>query len=284
MSFEPLPGVAAVDGAIQSAARPAAVEAPRRAVHLPRGGEQRVGVLRVEDDVNAAGLVIDEQNFLPGGAAVGGAINAALGAGCVHMSQGRDVDDVRVRGVNDDGADLPRIRQADMGPVLPAVHRLPHAVAVGNVAADAGLAGADVERVVVGVGDRDGADRGERLFIGERLPGRARVVGLPHAAGDASEIERAGLARHAGDRHNAAAAIRTDASPLHPAEERLVVGLGKQYGSETHKQQDGDAPEHAYDPPHEETKHRSTRHGEKKIPARRPGRVQEVMSTKNLFP
>jgi hypothetical protein len=36
----------------------------------------------------------------------------------------------------------------------------------------------------------------------------------------------------------------TDASPLHPAEERLVVGLGKECGSEQDKQQHGDTPEH----------------------------------------
>ena len=58
--------------------------------------------------------------------------------------------------------------------VLPASVRLVDAVARRDVAADVGLAGADVDDVRVGRGDGDRADRGDRLVVEDRLPGERR--------------------------------------------------------------------------------------------------------------
>ena len=109
-----------------------------------------------------------------------------------------------------------------MLPGAAAVGRLPDAVAVGDVAADAGFAGADVDHAWIRGRDRDGAHRPERLLVGHRLPGGAAVGGLPHAAGDRAEIVGVGLAGNAGDRQHAPAAEGADEPPLHAVVKSLA--------------------------------------------------------------
>ena len=52
------------------------------------------------------GSFVVEEDLLPGGAAVGGAIDAALGIGIVDVAERRDIDAIRVGRVDGDAADL----------------------------------------------------------------------------------------------------------------------------------------------------------------------------------
>ena len=87
------------------------------------------------------------EDQLPGLAAVGGAIDAALRVGGEGIAQGGDVDDVGIRGMDADGGDLADVAQADEGPGLAGVGGLVDAAADGDVAADFGGAGAGVDHV-----------------------------------------------------------------------------------------------------------------------------------------
>ena len=97
-------------------------------------------------------------------------------------------------------ADVPRITQADVFPVLAGVGGFVHPVAERDVAADAGFASAHVDHVGIGSGDGDASDGGDPFLVEDRLPGRARVGGLPDAARNSAEVIHGGIARHAGDR------------------------------------------------------------------------------------
>ena len=106
--------------------------------------------------------------------------------------------------------------------VCPRVGGLVHSVAVGDVAAQAGFAGARIKDVVVRVGNRDGADRGNALLIEGRRPGHAAVGALEDAAGNRAEVIRVGIAGHAGDSEDAPAAKGSDLAPLHAPDEAWV--------------------------------------------------------------
>ncbi len=143
--FEALPGCSAIARAIEPAARAAARHAPRRAPCLPQRCKQNVGIMRIESHVDAASVFVLVQNFLPGLTAVGRAEDAALRVRTIGMAEGRNKCNVRIRGIHDDFADGARVAQSHVLPGLAAIQRLVHAVAVRDVAANAGLARPHVE-------------------------------------------------------------------------------------------------------------------------------------------
>ena len=65
MSLEPFPGVAAVDRAIQPAARAAALQAPGSTLHLVECGEHHVRIVRIEREINRTRLVVFVKNSVP---------------------------------------------------------------------------------------------------------------------------------------------------------------------------------------------------------------------------
>src|SRR5262249_56278593 len=69
---------------------------------------------------------------------------------------------------------------------------------------------------------REGADRADRVAVEGRPPRAPGVARLPHAAVHAAEVEVLGLARHAGDREDAAAPEGADEPPAEVLEERRV--------------------------------------------------------------
>src|SRR5262245_48197974 len=109
---------------MNGAAGPAAIEPPRASLPLIGCGEKCLRILRVHDDIGRARVVVDKQYFLPRLAAVDGFKNAALGVRTPEMSYCRDIDNVRVRRMDDDAADVARILQASIFPVQTAVDGL----------------------------------------------------------------------------------------------------------------------------------------------------------------
>src|SRR5262249_36954180 len=110
--------------------------------------------------------------------------------------------------------DLLRLVESDVRPALAAVGRLVHAVALRDVGAHVGFAGADVDHVRIRLRDRERADRADRLRVEDRLPRSSGVVRFPHSAVDAAEVEMLRLAWDSTDSEYAAAAKRADQPPV----------------------------------------------------------------------
>ena len=180
------------------------------------------GLVGVEGHIDRPGVGVLVQHAGPALAPVDGAKHAALGVGSERVADRGHQHDVGVGRVDDQGPDLAGILQADAGPGLAAVDRLVDAVAPGDVAAQGALAGADVEDVMVRRCDRDGADREVGLLVEDRRPAGSGIDRLPNPARRRAEIEQARLARHAGHRVRAAAAIGADAAPVQRLEQGRI--------------------------------------------------------------
>ena len=105
-----------------------------------------------------------------------------------------------------------------MGPGLATISGAIDTIALGDVRAHVGLAGAHKEHLGITVGDGDGADRSDRLIVEDRLPGAAGIQGFPDATVDGSEIEVLRLPGHAGHRQHATATMGAYRSPVQVAE------------------------------------------------------------------
>jgi hypothetical protein len=241
------PGVAAVGGLIQAAAGHVGggVDVPGRAARGPERDVKGARVVRIEADVDGAGVGAAIEDFGPVRAAVGGAVEAAVGAGDVDAAEGGDVDAVGIGGIDGDAADAVSWAQADELPGAAGVGGLVHAAAVGGLRAGIGLAGADVDDVGIGGRDGDGADGLHRFMVEDGAPGAAGVVGLPHAAADRAHVEGVGLAGVAGHGEGAAAAHGADVAPHQAAaaaEQRLRHRrrLGERGGGEQGEREGGE--------------------------------------------
>src|SRR5437588_430444 len=110
------PARAAVDRAVQAAPRTAAREVPWQPSCLPERGVHDARVVRIEADIDRAGLLVLVEDLAPGLAAVGGAEHPALGVGAEGMAEGRDQNDSGIRRVDDQRADLAGVPEADVAP------------------------------------------------------------------------------------------------------------------------------------------------------------------------
>ena len=115
---ETLPGGAAVDRFEETAAAAAARAAPRVDLDLPHAGEQRARVARVDREVGAAGVLVDEEHALPRAAAVGRAIHAAIRLRPVRVAERAGEHDVGIARVDDEASDPARRVEAEVRPAL----------------------------------------------------------------------------------------------------------------------------------------------------------------------
>ena len=228
MPLQMLPGIATVGRAIETAPFAAAGEKPWLPPHLVERGKKCVGIMRIENDIDRAGVLILAQHLLPGRATIGRAIDSALLVRPKSVSDRGDENDVWIFRVNDDRSDMAAVLQTDMAPVSSSIDRLINAVAVGDVSAQGRFARADIDDIVIARCDRDRADRrGRMLLVEHRLPVRAAIARFPHAASYTAKVIGVGLARDALDRDRASAAERPDLTPLHAAPElRVEMWLG----------------------------------------------------------
>src|ERR1019366_1554721 len=111
-----LPRESAVHRFVQAAAWAAAVEVPGLAADLPQGSVDYAGIPRIEYHINRAGIVVLIQDLLPGFAAVRGAENTPFRIRAPRMPQGCDQNKVRIARIDDDGADVARVFQAQVLP------------------------------------------------------------------------------------------------------------------------------------------------------------------------
>src|SRR5262249_25967144 len=139
------PRCSTIGAAIETASRAAAVHAPGRAPRLPQRGKNHVRIIGIEREINAAGVFVLVENFAPGLTAVSGAEDAAFGVGAIGVAESRDVGDVWIFGMYGNAANGTRIAEANRGPGLASVDGFVNAVAVDDVAANAGFAGAGID-------------------------------------------------------------------------------------------------------------------------------------------
>ena len=101
--------VAAIGRAIEPAAGAVRwwVNAPRRTARLPERGVECRRILRIECQIDRAGVFVVEEDFLPGFSAVSRAKDAALPVWAVRMAERRDVNDVRVMRIHKNASNLP---------------------------------------------------------------------------------------------------------------------------------------------------------------------------------
>ena len=220
------PVLAAVRGLEHPAPRAAGHERPGPAHRLPQPGVEHVGARGVEDQVRRAGRVVPEEDLVPRLPAIGGLVDAALGIGPKGVSLCRDVHDVRVGGMDPHARDLLGLGQAEERPGLAAIGGLPHAVPVGDVAADRELARADVHDVRIRLGDADGADSAAEILVGHRQPRVAAVDALEDAAAGGAEPVLLRTRRGARDRDAPTPAENADLAPGEGGKHAGVVGSG----------------------------------------------------------
>ena len=127
--------------------------------------------------------------------------------------------------MNEDLANLARIFQSNVLPGFSGVDRLPHAVALRNVAPNASLSGSDIDNARIRNRHRDTADRGRSVLVKDRRPGVGAVGGLPNAAPGCSEVVGGGIARDARSRERTASAERTNRTIFHSLEEGVAFVL-----------------------------------------------------------
>src|SRR5262249_34573776 len=94
-----LPRVAAIVRAVQAAA--AAGQTPRRPPGLPQTRKENARVRRIKTDVDGAGIGVLLEDLLPRFAAVGGAIDAALGVGAERAAEDGRISHVRIGWMHD---------------------------------------------------------------------------------------------------------------------------------------------------------------------------------------
>ena len=100
---------------------PAPDEPPRATLALVGGCVEGGGVGGVDGEIHDARVFVDVEDPLPGGAAVGGAIDAAFLIRAEEVPERGDPHRAGVGGMHDDPADVPRLFQPGQPPGLAAV-------------------------------------------------------------------------------------------------------------------------------------------------------------------
>ena len=197
---DPRPCGAAVCRLPDSASRAAARASPRVNLDLPGSSVCDSRIRRIEEDIDAAGGVVDEENALPCLAAIDRLKDASLLLRTIRMSECRDERAVGVRWIDRNARDASGLLQANVRPALAGIRRPVHAKADGDVASNERLAGADPDDVRIRGRDSNRADGRHGLIVEDRGPVGAGVDGLPESAARRACVVDVGVTLHAGHR------------------------------------------------------------------------------------
>jgi len=158
------------------------------------------------------------KDFRPSLSTIDGLVDAALVVGTVRVPKRSDVDNVCIPRIDDDPADLTGVAQADVLPALAAVGGTVHSVAGGEVGANVGFSGADVNDFWIGGSDGNRSYRSNGWVVKDGCPGYAGIRSLPDAAVDCAEVKGVRIARDSSSGDGAASAEGTNEAPPEAAE------------------------------------------------------------------
>ena len=113
--------------------------------------------------------------------------------------------------MNDHITNVMSIAKANVCPRFACVGGLVHSVSMRNVAANAGLPGAGINYIGIGIRNGDRANRGDGLFFEKRIPGITSIRGFPNATGHCAEVIGVRLRWNASNCNYAAAPERPNA-------------------------------------------------------------------------
>ena len=150
---------------------------------------------------------------MPALSAISGAEDATFRISSVSVTECRNENNVGILRVNGEAADVATVFESDRMPGFAGVGALVHAIALQDVVANAGFAGAYVDDVWVRLSYGDGYNGRELFLVRHRSPVQAAVGRLPHSTAHSAEIVGVGLTHDAGDREHAPAAKWSDEAP-----------------------------------------------------------------------
>ena len=236
------PVVAAVVGDIQAAAFATAGEKPRLTAVRPQSCDQFVRVRRIDDHVGHASALVDVELVRPGFAAVGGFVNAAVGAIAPSRPDGADPHGLVVGRVHDDPVDVARAFEAHQFPRGAAINAAVHPTAAGMRIPRVAFSGSHPNHVGIGRSNGEGADALGRLIVEQRLPFHAgcdRPPKAPTRGSDVNDFRSVPLDIDGGDAptHGAGA----DVANVHAFDDGVdILSLA---WDESHRQKEQDAPD-----------------------------------------
>ena len=155
-------------------------------------------------DLADAGVVVDLEDLLPGGAAVGRPVEAAVVARAPQGALGRHVDHVGVARIDGDHAHVLGVLQAHHLEVPAAVDGLVDPVAVGDAALAVVLAGAHPQHLRIAGIESQTTDGVGPLPVEDGRVGDAPVGRLPDAARAHGHVVLGGIVRVDGEVAHAA--------------------------------------------------------------------------------
>src|SRR5262249_31005703 len=141
-------------------------------------GIQRVRLAPVDYQIDRTRSLVDVEDFLPGGASVRGFEYAPLCIRREEMTHRRDVNDLRISGMNRDPGDVMRTRQAHVLPVPAAIERPVDAVSRIGAASARGISRPHPDDLAVGGSDGERSDRRDVFPREDRYEGCSVVSGL----------------------------------------------------------------------------------------------------------
>ena len=171
--------------------------------------------MRIEDDIDPAGIFIFREDFRPSFTAVARPENSAFGVWAESVTKCRHDYDVGIIGMDDEGADLTGVTQPGIFPVFSCIDRFVNAGAVSGITANGGFTSADVNGVVIGRRDRERANGRNVLLIKERRPIRSAIHRFPDPARNCAEVPGIRFPRNTFDRQCPSATKWSDLPPLH---------------------------------------------------------------------
>src|SRR5579859_241724 len=195
---------------------------------LVSGGIHHVGFYGVDGHVYHAGVFADVKHVLPGFAAVGGFIKAAVASRPPKRTFSGDKHNVAVTRVDGDATDVLGLLQAHVRPAFAAIFRAIDAIAITDAALAVALAASHPHHAGIFRIEHYRADGIAAFTIEYRGPGDSVVLGLPDTArGSRDVIMRVifrinGNGQHASGDHG-----RADETQLQSLEGARRHGIGR---------------------------------------------------------
>ena len=208
------PGCAGIRCLPKSAPGTTALQEVGTAHPLPARSIESVVILCVHRQIHESGLVADKLDQLPRRSAVGGFVHAALRIRVPGVAQCRDVDNVRVGGIDDDATDLLRPLEPPQLPRAPGIGRFINAGARRDGVARIFFSRAGVDDIGVGSSNRDVAHRDHAFLVEHGEEHRSGIDGFPDSSSRRGDVEDFGISRDRLDVGYPSRHIRrTDRSP-----------------------------------------------------------------------